>query len=128
MATQITWLHLFWIALGGSVGALCRFGLQASLLAVLPNFPLGTAIANLTGAFLAGLVYVLLPTLHVSVKPLVAVGFVGALTTLSTFSLEVVLLLKEERYLAAVIHWLGGAFLALIAVVLGMAVGQLIEK
>jgi CrcB protein len=81
------------ICAGASAGALLRWLLSASLNALWPSVPLGTLIANLSGGYLIGLAFAWIsanPTLPPELRLLVVTGFLGGLTTFSTFSVEVV--------------------------------------
>lgn len=102
------------IALGASLGALGRWGLSLWLNPLAPQLPLGTLAANLVGGYLVGLALAFF-TSHASLAPewrLFAIsGFLGGLTTFSTFSAEVVgMLLKGQMAWAlatAGLHMLG---------------------
>ncbi len=87
------------IAVAGAVGALARYGLEGAVSNRWPGaFPWGTFVVNISGAFLIGLVFVLL-TERVSVDPWVrssiTIGFLGAYTTFSTLSFESYRLLED---------------------------------
>ena len=92
------------IAVGATVGAWLRFGLAHWLNPRLPHFPLGTLAANLIGGYLVGIAVAFFAS-NESIAPewrlLAITGFLGALTTFSTFSAEVVLLLQEDRLATA---------------------------
>jgi CrcB protein len=92
------------IAVGGgaAVGAWLRWGLGGLLNPVFPTLPLGTLAANLGGGLLMGFAMELLTrhaVLPSEVRLLVTTGFLGGLTTFSTFSAEVVTLLVRREYL-----------------------------
>jgi CrcB protein len=81
------------ICAGASAGALLRWLLSASLNALWPAVPLGTLLANLVGGYLIGVAFAWIaanPTLPPELRLLVVTGFLGGLTTFSTFSVEVV--------------------------------------
>jgi len=91
------------ICIGASVGALARWGLGLWLSpgAVLPW---GTLAANLIGGYLVGIcvaVFQALPQLDPVWRLLLVTGFLGALTTFSSFSVEVVGMLGQQRYALA---------------------------
>lgn len=91
MLTQI-----FAICAGAMLGALLRWQLGLWLNPVFPTVPLGTLAANLAGGYLIGLaiaVFTHFGSLPVEVRLFAITGFLGALTTFSTFSSEVVTLL-----------------------------------
>ncbi len=87
------------ICVGASLGALMRWHLGMWL-----NWggalPWGTVVANLLGAYLIGLavgVVQLVPQLDPALRLLIITGFLGALTTFSSFSVEVVVMLQQQR-------------------------------
>ena len=88
------------ICLGASLGAVLRWLLGLSLNSLFPAIPLGTLTANLIGGYLIGVAVALFaayPVLAPEWRLLVITGFLGGLTTFSTFSAEVVSLLQEGR-------------------------------
>jgi len=105
------------IAAGAVLGAWLRYGLGLWLNPVFAPLPLGTLTANLLGGYLIGAA---VAVFHVNVelppelKLFFITGFLGALTTFSTFSAEVVHLIQNARYAwaagAAALH-LGGSLL-----------------
>ena len=114
---------IFAISLGAVAGALLRAGLAQACNALFPDLPPGTLLANLLGAYLIGLamaVFAALPQLAPEWRWLVMTGFLGSLTTFSTFSAEVFALLQQGRLamaaLAVAAH-LGGS---LLMILLGM--------
>ncbi|MBN1905763.1 MAG: fluoride efflux transporter CrcB [Deltaproteobacteria bacterium] len=84
--------NLIIIMLGGSLGAISRYliGLMAAKTWGV-NFPWGTLIVNMAGCFLIGLIFALAESVRLltpSVRLFLITGFLGALTTFSSFSLE----------------------------------------
>ena len=111
------------VGLGAAIGAWLRWGLGLWLNTSLPELPLGTLSANLIGGFLIGYTVAFFmqhPGLSPEWRLLIITGFLGGLTTFSTFSIETVTLLARGQYLwgAAIISThLGGS---LIMTVLGL--------
>lgn len=112
-------LPVFAICLGASVGALSRWGLALWLT---PGgvIPWGTLAANLLGGYLIGVAIAVLqamPQLDPVWRLLLVTGFLGGLTTFSTFSAEVVIYLLEARYGLAIgvalVHVLGSLLMTL---------------
>jgi CrcB protein len=102
------------IALGAVLGAWLRYGLGLWLNPLFAAMPLGTLAANLAGGYLVGAavaVFHINAELPPELKLFFVTGFLGALTTFSTFSAEVVHLLQNARYGwafgAAALHLLG---------------------
>ncbi len=114
---------VFAICLGASAGALVRWQLGLWLNVAsspLTHVPLGTLAANLLGGYLIGVcvaVFEAWPDLHPSWRLALITGFLGALTTFSTFSAEVVQMLMQQRYALAlgtsVLHLLGSLLLTI---------------
>ena len=89
------------VGIGAALGAWLRWGLGALLNAYLPVLPLGTLAANLLGGYLVGVavaVFTQHPGLAPEARLLVITGFLGGLTTFSTFSAEAVHLLTRGEY------------------------------
>ncbi|MDQ7997624.1 MAG: fluoride efflux transporter CrcB [Luteibacter sp.] len=89
------------VGIGGAVGSLLRWWLAVALNALVPNIPLGTLCANLAGGLLMGVtlgVFDHFQTLPVELRLLIATGFLGGLTTFSTFSAESTGLLLRQQY------------------------------
>lgn len=100
----MSWLA---VGLGAALGAWLRWGLSVCLNMLNTNIPLGTLAANLGGGYLVGIALAFF-TGHPGISPewrLFAVtGFLGGLTTFSSFSLESVILLQRGDYMWALGH------------------------
>ena len=120
----MTWAASIAIAIGAVLGAWLRYGLGLWLNPVFATVPLGTLAANLVGGYLVGAavaVFHINAELPPELKLFFITGFLGALTTFSTFSAEVVHLIQNARY-----GWAAGAaslhlFGSLVMTLLGFA-------
>lgn len=116
--------QLLAIGVGAACGAWLRWWLGTSFNAVFPTLPLGTLAANLLGGYLVG-VAIALFTHHTQIPPearlFVITGFLGGLTTFSTFSAEVVTLLSNGQLAwgiaAAAAHLFGSLALTALGIV-----------
>jgi CrcB protein len=105
------------IGLGAACGAWLRWGLGLWLNASVPSLPLGTLTANLLGGYLVGLAIAFFmqhPALSPEWRLFIITGFLGGLTTFSTFSAETVTLLIRGQYAWAagiIAAHLGGSLL-----------------
>ena len=96
---------LCWIAAGGALGAVARFGVVSGADRLGLAFPWGTLLVNVAGSFVIGILLGAL-TDHARfdavVRPFFVVGVLGAFTTFSAFSMETLLLLADARWLPAI--------------------------
>ena len=101
-------LQLIWIAVAGALGALCRWGVSRAGYALFgAGFAWGTLIANVIGCFLLGfLMYTGLNTDEIpeALRTALAIGFLGALTTFSTFSYETIGYIEDGAWMLAVLN------------------------
>jgi CrcB protein len=117
----LTAYGLLAVGIGAMLGAWLRWALSLWLNAMLPAIPPGTLAANLIGGYLIGIAvayFVAHPGIAPEWRLFAITGFLGGLTTFSTFSAESVSLLQQARYLAACTHvglHLAGSILATIA-------------
>ena len=96
MATLPTLLA---ISIGAAIGALLRYGLGLSMNAMMPPIPMGTLAANLIAAYIVGVVlglFAAVPGLSPLWRLFLITGLAGGLSTFSTFSAELLTLLREE--------------------------------
>lgn len=121
-----------WIAvgLGAAIGAWMRWGLGLMLNATLPVLAMGTLAVNLIGGYLMGLAiagFALAPTVSPEVRLFVMTGFLGGMTTFSTFSAEGVNLIARGQYGWAITHILVHVIGSLMMTGLGIFTIQLIK-
>lgn len=116
-------LAIFSICAGASAGALLRWWLGTLLNPIYPPIPLGTLTANITGGLLIG-IFIAATRNHLflpeAARLTITTGFLGGLTTFSTFSAETVALLSHQEYLMSVAIIFGHVAGSIIATVLGI--------
>ena len=95
------------IGVGAMLGAWFRWLLSFTLNPLFPSLPPGTLVANLLGGYLIGLFLALCehhPAISPEMRLFIITGFLGGLTTFSTFSAESVGLINRAHYMAAFLH------------------------
>lgn len=123
-----TWGSIAAVGGGAAIGAWLRWGLSYALNPILPALPLGTVAANLIGGLLMGIAMELI-TRHTLLAPevrlLITTGFLGGLTTFSTFSAEVTTLLVRREWiwsmLAIGLHVVGSVVLTIVGILIARA-------
>ena len=120
--------QLLAIAAGGSVGAVMRFIVSTGIYSWLGRgFPYGTLVVNVIGSLLMGLLYELfLQRLSVSpeVRAVLLVGFLGAFTTFSTFSIETINLIEQGYVIKAIVNVLASVILCMLAAWVGLLIAR----
>jgi CrcB protein len=118
------------IAFGGALGALSRYWLTVSIERFNgTGFPLGTFMVNLLGSFLIGLLYIILAeklSVAVQWRPVIITGFLGAMTTFSTFSLDALLLFQQGHYNTALFYVLSSVMICIFAAYVGMQIARIL--
>ena len=105
---------LLFVGVGGFVGAISRYLISLYL-------PYGTLTVNIIGGFLIGVLALYFEQITApEYRALLITGFLGALTTFSTFSLETTIMLQESDYLKALLHVLLNVFLSVGATIIAM--------
>lgn len=117
-------VSLLFVAIGGALGSVCRYlvGVGAGRL-LGTDFPFGTIIVNIAGSFIMGLFIELLAVKFdgsESLRLFVAVGILGGFTTLSSFSLDTIVLFERGAVATAAIYVGASIVLSLAALVAGL--------
>jgi CrcB protein len=118
------------VGTGAAIGAWLRWWLGFMLNAILPALPLGTLAANLVGGYLMGLfmgIFAATSTFPPEVRLFVMTGFLGGLTTFSTFSAESVTLISRGQYGWAITHVFVHVLGSLLMTGLGILTVQIIR-
>lgn len=116
------------VFLGGGIGSLVRYGFGRTLIRFFPQFPAGTLAANVTGMFLIGLFTVWFLDKNMLGSPyreFVLVGFLGGLTTFSSFGYESYVLVTAQRWLEFGVYFCGNVVAGLALFLLGRKLGAL---
>ncbi|HRL21814.1 MAG TPA: fluoride efflux transporter CrcB [Alcaligenes sp.] len=123
-------LAVLYIAAGGALGAVSRWLLSQTLNTLFPTLPPGTLLANLIGGYLMGVAMAAFSNLglaHEGWRVFIMTGFLGGLTTFSTFSAEIMTLMLQQRYVWALGGVAAHVIGSLIMVALGMATWSLLK-
>jgi CrcB protein len=118
------WLRLAALCTGGALGTLARYGVTLAVGRRLGTaFPWATAIVNVSGSLVIGLLAGFLARWHPHSTPrlLLMVGFLGAYTTFSTFSLDAAALWRDGQMGRALLYQFGSVTLGFAATMLGLA-------
>ena len=130
--TISNWSLYLLVALGGAFGASFRFYISQLILNWLgKGFPFATLAVNISGSLIMGALYGLIEqnVIEVSVyRTLIGIGFLGAFTTFSTFSLDTLLLIQQGDVLKATINILLNVSLCIFAAALGMFIVSIFNK
>jgi CrcB protein len=114
-------MHWMSVALGGALGAVCRYWVSVSLLPVSNfKFPYATLSVNVVGSLLMGILYVIIVEkggLPEQARHLLMIGFLGAFTTFSTFSLDAISLWQNGGQLMALTYVISSVVFCLIAII-----------
>lgn len=125
-------MHYGWVGLGGLLGALARYVLGEYVARRAPDsFPLGIFIINVSGAFTLGVLSGLAQEtdwISPPVRAAVMVGFLGAYTTFSTWSVDTLRLLESGSYAAAFLNVFGSVGAGLLAAWAGLTLGRLMRQ
>lgn len=133
MSTGISNLSLYiFVALGGACGASLRFFVYQLILNWGgKGFPFATLAVNISGSLVMGVLYGLIEqgVIEITVyRTLIGVGFLGAFTTFSTFSLDTVLILQQGEYIKAIMNIFLNVGLCIVAAALGMFLVSIFNK
>lgn len=119
------------VGIGAALGAWLRWGLGLWLNSLHPAIPLGTLAVNLIGAYLIGIAMAVLSGDHAispELRLLITTGFLGGLTTFSTFSAESIDLLSRAQYGWASAHILGHLLGSLTMTAIGFFTIQMVRQ
>jgi fluoride exporter len=121
----------FFIALGGALGSVARYVVNAGVSNRLGiRFPYGTLVVNISACLIIGMSLEILNR-HANVNPslryLIPIGFIGAYSTFSTFEWEIFSNLNSGAFWIAILYLTASIVFGLIAVALGAALGRAVS-
>jgi len=123
-----TLANIFWVAIGGAVGAVLRHLINISPLSgVFEKFPFPTFVINVSGSFMIGFLLIFLTdkvTVSHNLRMALVVGFLGAFTTFSTFESEIFGLVRERYFLLAIVYLVSSVLVGFVGLVSGVELAK----
>ncbi len=123
--------EILFIAIGGSIGAPLRY-LVSKNINILSggSFPYGTLAVNVAGSIIIGFLFSLFSTVAVdsNYKAMLTIGFLGAFTTFSSYSLETVNLFSAGEYLYGILNFVMNNVLAITGAFIGIMIFRFIHQ
>jgi CrcB protein len=123
--------HIFLIGAGGFLGAIARYLVSRYLGSFMASFPLGTLVVNVSGSFLLGFIMYSIAygkSIPSDLRDLITIGFIGAFTTMSTFSYETVRLAELNEIFFSALNLFLNLLLCIGAIYLSKELAILINK
>ena len=118
-------MNFLFVGMGGFLGAISRYAVYILSNRTLPaTFPHATLIVNITGSFLLGLLlaYAAHETVSEKLTLMASIGFLGAFTTFSAFSMDLIILYKSGHYLHCLLNLIVNPLFSTLAAVLGLKI------
>jgi CrcB protein len=113
-------MQWFAVAVGGALGSIARYALSTWIFDISSHkFPYATLAVNVLGSFFMGILFVIIvekAALPTEMRSLLMIGFIGAFTTFSTFSLDALGLWQNGHIFMSVVYMLATVILCLIAI------------
>jgi len=124
-------VHILLIGVGGFAGAVSRYLISRYLNNIFNSLPLGTLTVNVIGSFVLGVIMYGISygkTMSPDVRDMITIGFIGGLTTMSTFSYETFRLFELNQIVFSFLNLLLNFSLCFLAIFAGRYVAILITK
>lgn len=122
--------NYLYIAIAGAAGALARYSISGLVSRIFSSgFPYGTFVVNIIGCFFLG--FIMKMSISTTIVPAtwrvpIAVGFLGALTTFSTFGYETIKLLENSSYMLAFSNVIANVIIGLLATFMGIILSKIL--
>jgi CrcB protein len=109
--------QIVWVGILGAIGTLLRFGIDKALSPWNQNFPFSTLLVNVTGCFIAGLIFLKIQNNQINPDfgNYLLIAFCGAFTTLSAFSVQTLKLFESQQLGLALLYGVATPLLGLLA-------------
>lgn len=124
-------LQIMLIGIGGFFGAISRYLISKNTTGLVGPFPLGTLIVNVAGSIILGFVYYSAMESKMvtpEIRNLIGVGFIGAFTTMSTFSYESFRFFELGNYSMFALNFFSNTVLCLLAIYMGKVLSLLLFR
>lgn len=118
-------LKSIFIGVGGEVGAVLRYFIDSAITQnYIMHFPLGTLTVNLVGCFFIGVAFKIFyhEIIHIKFNPFIITGFLGALTTFSSYAYTTLILIEKKFYLMAGLNILVNNIFGILFAYLGLEI------
>ena len=124
-------INVIYIGIGGFIGAVLRYLISRYLNQLIPSFPVGTFIVNMTGSFILGfLMYAFISgrSISGSMRDFITIGILGGFTTMSSFAYESFRLLELNEFSLFALNVLLNFILCIAAVYFGKQLAFIFVK
>ena len=114
--------NIFWVAVGGALGATLRLLATNSIKYILPNFPIGTLIVNIVGSFFIGYLIGFMENKNISsnvIRYFLIIGVLGSFTTFSAFSFEIIDMINNKKILISIFYIISSLLICIFGCYLG---------
>tara|TARA_B100000315_G_C14329210_1_gene474477 strand:+ start:304 stop:672 length:369 start_codon:yes stop_codon:yes gene_type:complete len=121
-------INIFYVASGGSIGAVLRYLTSNFFKFYFPNFPIGTLFINFIGSFLIGIFASNMENKGISyefIKYFLIIGILGSFTTFSAFSLETIQLINDKKLFLSLIYIFFSVFLCVFGAFFGFNMNKI---
>lgn len=121
-------MSMLLVSLGGAIGAYLRYLISIWLQGASKHYPWATWLINLSGSALLGFLYGIRELLPLPVYALLGIGFCGAYTTFSTFTVEVWQQIQQQKWSKAVVYILSSSLFCLLCAAAGLIMAEGIQQ